>query len=338
MQADLPPTTNVVRPKAPPGRVRSALQRRFQGARLCPPRAFEEEVTLHQSGRFAIVGDLQRTSKVELWRESNHAERERIIRQIAAEAPDFLAIVGDLVFRGSSAADWAAFDALSTPLHEARVPVLPMLGNHEYWVSPRPALAHFFARFPHLGGRHWYSVTYGPLGLICLDSNIHWLPAARWHEQLGWYKRELQRFERDQAILGVLVLLHHPPYTNSTITRDALHVQRSFVPPFLSASKTLAMISGHVHSYERFERAGKTFLVTGGGGGPRMKLATGRRRRHPDDLFDGPPLRCCHFLMLTLAPTGLEVEMRGLHKRGREFVTLDRFTPCWVPSARPVAL
>jgi hypothetical protein len=103
------------------------------------------------------------------------------------------------------------------------------------------------------------------------------------------------------------------------------------------ARKTLAMISGHVHSYERFERAGKTFLVSGGGG-PRIKLATGRRRRHVDDLFDGPARRYFHFLKFTLLSTGLEVEMRGLREHESEFETLDRFTTRWVPNAQLVGL
>jgi 3',5'-cyclic AMP phosphodiesterase CpdA len=269
---------------------------------------------------------------VEFWRKSNVAERVQLIQQITREDPDFLAIVGDLVFCGSSATHWAAFDELATPLCQAHVPILPLLGNHDYWLVRRPALAHFFTRFPHLGGRHWFSQTYGPLGLIFLDSNVRRLLAAQWHEQLRWYKQELQRFERSSAVLGVLVLLHHPPYTNYPHTPVALQVQRAFVPPFVQARKTLVMAAGHVHSYERFTRAGKTFLVTGGGG-PRVKLATGQRRRHLDDCFGGPPLRGFHFLLFTPLPTRLEIEMRGLQQHGGRFETLDHFALPWASSA-----
>jgi hypothetical protein len=116
-----------------------------------------------------------------------------------------------------------------------------------------------------------------------------------------------------------------------------VHVQQTLVPPFVQAHKTLAMISGHIHSYERFLRTGKTFLVTGGGGGPRVKLATGQRRRHVDDLFAGPPLRWFHFLILAPTPTGIEIEMRGLPKCGSTFETLDRFLLPWVLRAERVA-
>ena len=35
------------------------------------------------------------------------------------------------------------------------------------------------------------------------------------------------------------------------------------------------MLSGHVHGYERFRERGRTFIVTGGGGGPRVEYQTG---------------------------------------------------------------
>lgn len=325
---------------SPPGRVIASLVRRVGYVRSGPPRSFhpfpfDGAVDPGRTGRFVVVSDLQRTSSIELWRESNVDERARIVREIAALGPDFVAILGDLVFYGASEVDWAELDALGLPLREARVPVLPVLGNHECWWSPRAALKHYFARFPHLHGRRWYSLAHGALGLLFLDSNQRWMSAAQWKEQLAWYAGELARFDRDPAVRGVLVMLHHPPYTNSTVTSDELHVQRDIVPAFFSARKTLAMLSGHVHSYERFTRAGKMFVVTGGGGGPRMRLATGQRRRHQDDLFDGPPLRGFHFLTFSLSRTGVEVAMRGIEKGGRDFSTMDAFTLRWAEESLP---
>jgi hypothetical protein len=37
------------------------------------------------------------------------------------------------------------------------------------------------------------------------------------------------------------------------------------------------MLSGHVHGYERFIINGRTFVVTGGGGGPRVEYHVGYR-------------------------------------------------------------
>lgn len=282
-----------------------------------------------RSGRFAVVGDLQRTSRAEFWRESNPVERRRLVAEIAARGPDFVVGLGDLVFQGSSGRDWRAFDALTAPLREAGIPVHPILGNHEYWLGARVALRNFFERFPSLAGRHWHADTYGPVGLVFLDSNERPLGREAWREQEAWLGETLARFDADAAVAGVVVFVHHPPYTNSTVTGDELHVRRAFVPPFAAAKKTIAMISGHVHSYERFLRDGKSFVVAGGGGGPRVRLARGAARRHADDLFEGPELRHFHFLVCTPGASGLDVEVVGLEKGGDTFPPLSRFTLEW---------
>ena len=282
--------------------------------------------------RVAIVGDLQPTSGLAVWRESNHAERRTIVRAIARENPDFLSLLGDLVFCGSSSAAWADFDRLYAPLRSERIHAIPVLGNHEYWVKRKLALANFFARFPDLHGRHWHAASYGPLGLVFLDSNYHWMSAALWRAQLTWYREALDRFDAAPATRGVLVFLHHPPFTNSRVTSDTMHVQRDLLGPFQQSEKTLAMISGHVHSYERFERSGKVFLVTGGGGGPRVSLSEGSRRRHSDDAFAGPSLRAFHYLNATLGDSGLDVAVLGLEKGGETFSPMDCFALAW-PSA-----
>jgi len=286
------------------------------------------------SGRFAVLGDLQRTSRLEFWRESNTEESRRLVAEIAARGPDFVVGLGDLVFRGSSRRDWAWFDALTAPLRDADIPFLPILGNHDYWACRGPALRNAFARFPRLRASRWYRETYGPLLLVFLDSNERALGAAAWREEAAWLGAELARADEEKAVKGVVVLVHHPPYTNSTVTGDEVHVQRALVPPFAAARKTLAMISGHVHSYERFVRGGKTFLVAGGGGGPRVRLASGAARRHADDVFDGPEVRPFHFLLCRPAASGLEVEVVGLEKGGDNFFSLAQFALAWPSCAR----
>ena len=308
---------------------RPGLRERFlPRRRFLSPEPHSGEIVL-RSGRFAAVGDLQRTSRAEVWRESNDRERERVLRSMAAEAPDFVALLGDLVFRGSSAAEWSRFDVLAAPLRLARIPVVPVLGNHEYWVQRGPALANYFARFPYLSGRRWHAAGYGPLAIIALDSNLRFLPSGVWEEQRLWFEAELARADDDPSVRGVLVLVHHPPYTNSTVTSDELHVQRAFVPAFEASRKTMAMMSGHVHSYERFLRHGKAYIVTGGGGGPRARLAADARRRHADDLFGGLPIRDFHYLLGAVHDDGLEIEMKGMPKGGETFSTLERFVLPW---------
>src|SRR5262249_50640384 len=116
-----------------PDRILGSLRRQLRRDREREAAAFVGEVG-KRSGRFAVVGDLQRTSGVELWRESNAPERRLVVSRLAEERPDFVAVLGDLVFHGSSPIDWAEFDDLTEPLRSAAVPVLPVLGNHDYWL------------------------------------------------------------------------------------------------------------------------------------------------------------------------------------------------------------
>jgi hypothetical protein len=290
-----------------------------------PPVPFSGKLPAYADGaRFAVVGDTQRTSLLEFWREQNDPERARVLGAIAAARPAFLAITGDLTFDGSSAQKWADFDAVAAPLHAARIPAFAAFGNHEYW-GGRAGERLFFARFPDLESKRWYTRAWGPLRFVVLDSNQGELRAEEWTTQKAWYERTLRDLDADAAVRGVLVLLHHPPYTNSTITGDEEHVQRDFVPAFAGAKKTLAMMSGHVHSYERFVRKGKTYVVSGGGGGPRAKLLTGSSRRHEDDQCAREALRDFNFVLFTARGDGLEAEVRGYPKDGGAAAAMDAF-------------
>ena len=283
--------------------------------------------------RIAVVGDLQRTAPIlEFFREENDRERASVVSEITKERPDLLLFAGDNVFGGGCEAQWRSFDSLTIALREAGIVAASAFGNHEYWLTRASADEHLFARFPLNARRHWFSLAMGPLRIVVLDSNKRRL-GAKWSEQLAWYARELDVFDRDATVRGVLLVVHHPPYTNSSVTGDEIHVQRAIVPRFESAEKTLAMLNGHVHSYERFLRKGKMYVVSGGGGGPRARLHTGSRRRHFDDCHEGPALRAFNFVLYTVTNDGLTAEVRGLAKGACEWATIDRFALTFVHAA-----
>jgi len=74
------------------------------------PPAFSAAIAPLRTGRFAIASDFQRTSRAEVWRESNEEERAIILAAIAREDPELVLMLGDLVFCGSSASDWRDFE------------------------------------------------------------------------------------------------------------------------------------------------------------------------------------------------------------------------------------
>jgi hypothetical protein len=278
-------------------------------------------------GHFTVIGDLQSTMAVEAWRENNDAERRRLVPEIARRNPAFVVMVGDLVSWGSSTDQWREFDENTKGLRSRAIAVLPVLGNHEYFGGAELGL--YFAHFPGIGGQHWYERRYGPLALVFVDSNAADLDASTWDKQRTWYESALDRLEKEDGVRGILVFLHHAPLTNSSVVDDDVHVLEAFVPAFVKKTKTLAMVTGHAHGYERFERQGKAFIVTGGGGGPRSDLRQGEKRRHLDDLFRGPALRHFNFVEFNLETKALHVDVVGLPKGETTFCQMETFDLPW---------
>lgn len=281
-----------------------------------------------QAGRFCVVGDLQRTSWLELWREQNDAERQALIAALAARSPDFVIGLGDLVFDAGSLSAWQHLDRLLAPLRAAGIPLIPVLGNHEYWGDDALARHERARRFPQTADSGWLCLRQGPLAVLLLDSNQEALAEETWQRQRAWFTASLAALDADPTVRGVLVCLHHPPFTNSTVTGDEEHVIADLLPAFLGAAKTLAMLSGHVHSYERFEVQRRCLLVSGGGGGPRAALLPVAQRRHPD-LYDGPRLRAFHFIELTVKDAGLDLLVLGIEKGRSELFLMERFSLPW---------
>jgi hypothetical protein len=114
--------------------------------------------------------------------------------------------------------------------------------------------------------------------------------------------------------------------TNSTIVSGSDAVRRYFVEPFLKTPKAQLFFSGHCHSYERFVEHGKTFIVTGGGGGARQKVITDSTRQHYRDYFRGPDIRPFHFCRVTIEETALRVRMVCLDSTLKHWSVADEFT------------
>lgn len=242
-----------------------------------PPLVTQATATNDPEGPVIVLGDTQRTSWPEealCGREQNEQPRRDLIAAIAAhERPAFIVHLGDMVVDGASPAEWRYFDHLLSPLRARHIPIRPLLGNHDYWGNDRRALAAATERFPELS-THFYSDRYRGLGLIWLDSNLR---GRRARGQERWLADTLAAFDCDARIRGVLVFTHHPPFTEGVGREPDDYVVERVLPAFRGSAKTLALLSGHVHGYERFADAGKAFVVTGGAGGPRVEYETGAR-------------------------------------------------------------
>ena len=67
------------------------------------------------------------------------------------------------------------------------------------------------------------------------------------------------------------------------------------------------------------------FIVSGGGGGPRVKLLEGSAQRH-QDLFKGPSPRPFHYLKIVHGVGILQFSVFVLEKGGTQIQKIDDFS------------
>jgi 3',5'-cyclic AMP phosphodiesterase CpdA len=287
---------------------------------------FDELEKQEESNNGVIfIGDTQGTSLLEFWREDNKEKTPLLIQEIAGREPACVINLGDLVFCGTSRKQWALFDKAHLPLLDKNIPYFPMPGNHEYWCNPKKTFKNYFSRFPHLENRKWYSFQFQNTGFLMLDTNFSRLDDDEKRFQLEWYREKLCEFHKDGEILYIIVCCHNPPYTNSKVVKPSNEVRCDYVEPFLELEKTAAFFSGHCHSYEKFVKEGKYFIVSGGGGGPRQKLNTDKETRRFNDLYPGDSLRFLNFCQMKIEPNKLCFEVTKLTDGGK-FEKADEFS------------
>jgi hypothetical protein len=244
---------------------------------------------------FVGFGDMRFTNPADV-EHSNAAVRRAEVARIAQENPAFVLITGDLVLRGADPEDWKVFDSETAPLRETGVELFPALGNHDVVGPEAVALGNFFRRFPRLQDRRWYSVRAGNLLAFVLDSTS---PDAPGSLQWDWLKQGLEALPADVDF--VLLVLHHPPMTHSTdrvlggghSARASEQHLSSLLEPFQRRLRArIVVFAGHVHNYERYERAGVTYIVSGGGGATPYLI-----QRSAADIYrdPGPSYHICNF-------------------------------------------
>ncbi len=230
--------------------------------------------------------------------------------------------LGDFSSIGMFDASWQPFDAFQRSLH---IPIYPVLGNHDYYVFPFFSMKQFHRRFPGVD-RTWYATTVGAVRVIALNSNFSYLSDEERLAQRSWYREMLSSCSLDSTVKAVIVVCHHPPFTNSDIIDPTADVQHEFVPAFLANDKCAVFITGHAHTYEHFIVRKKNFLVIGGGGGLLHPLRSGERRLFQDVFSDSASPRFFHYLECAVTPTAMNFSVHKLRSDFSGFETVDPFT------------
>jgi len=225
--------------------------------------SFRTAATRDRSFTFVAIGDTQAQPEV-VKRVSDLAYMHR---------PNLVLLAGDLVGTGTVKSDWTGhFFPAMQPLI-GRVPLMPVLGNHEQDAR------HYYEYMDLPAPEKYYSFTFGDAEFFMIDGNRKLHEGS---EQLAWFERALAA----STSKWKFAVLHQPPYTSdsddygntleSTSHRGDPNVQN--IITLLEKYAVDICFSGHVHDYERtfpirdgrvtsYEEGGVVYVTTAGGGG-----------------------------------------------------------------------
>jgi hypothetical protein len=274
---------------------------------------------------FVAYGDI-RFMETSNTKDSDPVRRKILVQKIADEKPAFLLITGDLVANGGVASQWSVFDKETSPLRDAGLKFYPALGNHDLRGDLPVALDNYFHRFPDLQRSRYYSVRADNVMVLTLDSSLDQPGGA----EMQWFDKQIESLP--DGIQFVFVQLHHPPLTRSSDSfmggghspRAPEQEMGQFLESRAAKSKAkFIVVAGHVHNYERYERNGVMYIVTGGGGATPYMIP-----RQPNDAYKdpGPTYHYCHF---DVKPGHIAMHMFKLELNGNKTSWQERDTFQW---------
>ena len=221
------------------------------------------------SSTLIFASDTQEPMRVErllLHEAGNKTATRALFKDMLAQEPTALFLLGDVVNMGHRAKRWSFIDSALALASERGFDTHAVLGNHELMGRAAKGERNFQQRFPgHV--RTGYLVVKDSIAVLLLNSNFSKLSRAEIAVQDLWYQQALAQVDSLPGVRAAIVCCHHSPYSYSKMVGSSAPVQEHFVEPFLKARKTALFISGHAHLFQHFSAEGKHFFVIGGGGG-----------------------------------------------------------------------
>lgn len=247
-----------------------------------PFRAAPGDVGITESTplRFFVLGD---TGGIMNPQPQNHVSNAM---QAAPDRPDFVYIVGDVVYFNGDEADYPS--QFYEPYAHLNAPIIAIPGNHDGDNSDAPAVpsltgfmtnlcapaprlpagAEEYQRDTETQPNCYWTLRCAVLTIIGCYDNV---PEGGVIEadQAAWLTSELAAAPRG---VPLIVALHHPPYSADAFHGGSARMGQVLDAAFASAGRTPDLVlSGHVHNYQRFTRttpSGRAipYVVSGNGG------------------------------------------------------------------------
>jgi predicted phosphodiesterase len=206
--------------------------------------------------RFALIGDSQHGQKV----------YTQLMKRILERKPNFLIHLGDMINEPHER-EWQAFFEISKQID---FPFFPVTGNHDVGTTSLGDEI-YRKQFSFPEGRTYYAFRAGGALFVILDSekgrgriiNEQW----SWLEDILSSSKEAFKF----------VFIHRPlflPIDSLKMGRamDKHPLERDKLHQLFLKTKVKGVFAGDDHRYDRREKEGILYLISGGGGGPLTSL------------------------------------------------------------------
>jgi len=199
---------------------------------------------------------------------TNPRVRKWLAERVAAEHPQAVLLTRDTPFTGADPADWQVFQNETKPWRDENILALPTTGNHEMKGGPVAGVNNYLANFPAIARHRYYSALLGSVEVISLDCTLSSTPTSA---QSRWFAAQLDHVPPQ---IEFLIVLYHMPWMADRQSQILVGIPapQSLVLRNLLESRLdrirakVVVINGHIHNYERFERRGVEYVVSGGGG------------------------------------------------------------------------
>ena len=276
-----------------------------------PLLSFRTAASEDKAFTFVVIGDTQ-----------THGDVAKRVSDVAwMHRPNLVIHAGDLVDTGTSKRDWThTFFPSMQPLI-GRVPIMPVLGNHE---QDAP---HYYRYMSLPEPERWYSFRYGNAEFFMIDGNRSLEDQSA---QFAWLEGALKA----STATWRFAILHQPPFTSdsddygdtfTTTSKQGDPNVRNIVRLLETYGVDLCF-SGHVHDYERtfpirenqvtaYEDGGVIYVTAAGGGGSLENF-------DPANTWFGHKKARYHHLVY-VAIHGKNLEFQAIDERGRLFDTLQ---------------
>jgi acid phosphatase type 7 len=256
--------------------------------------------------RFVAYGDMRFTSPART-SGTNPRVRKWLAEKIAGERPQALLLTGDMPYTGADLADWKVFQEETKSWRDQQILELPALGNHEIRGDRVKGIDNYLANFPAMAKHRYYSALLGSVEVISLDCTLTAVPSS---PQGRWFAAQLSHIP---AQVEFLFILYHMPWMADRQSQifvglpssAALGLRNILEARLDKIRPKVIVFNGHIHNYERFERRGVEYVVTGGGGAEPYPLLF----RGKGDLYQDAGFPVYHYLTLDLANHQLHAVM-----------------------------